>query len=331
MGWAVVRRVGAALVVLLLVSLISFLVLHVLPGDAAALELGLDSSPEKLAALRASMGADEPLPVQYLDWVGGVLTGDWGQSSMYGRDVLSVIGPTLPVTLSVSALAILIAVVVSGVLGVAGALHPGSAVDVVARTVIQVASALPGFLLAILLMLLFSMTLRLLPTSGYVSLSQGFGPWLASITLPAVTLAVGQMGQLTRIVRSSTLSSLSRDYMLATQVKGLSRARSVLAYGVRGALVAPLTVAGLQLAKLLGGAVIVESVFSLPGLGRLMLTAVEQRDVMLLQGVIVVVTLAVVLATLLADLLVMAVDPSMRGSGHLGARGAAGRGGRDGY
>jgi peptide/nickel transport system permease protein len=313
MAKAVIKRIGAALVVLIVVTLLSFLVLHVLPGDAAVLELGLDSSPEKLAALRASMGTDKPLPVQYFDWIGGVCTGDWGTSSLYGKDVLEVIADAVPVTLSIAVFATLIATVVAFALGIASALHPDSAIDVITRTIVQLASALPGFLLAILLMLLFSLALHALPSSGYADpFEEGVGAWIASITLPSVVLAVGEIGPLTRIVRSSMLSSLSRDYMLSTQVKGLSRARSVVAYALRGALVAPLMVMGQQLAKLLSGAVIVESVFALPGLGRLMLTAVEQRDVMLLQGIILVVTVAVVLVTLVADLLAMAADPSLR-------------------
>ncbi len=310
----VAKRLGAALAVTLLVTLLTFVVLHVIPGDAAVLQLGLDAAPDKLERLREEMGADRPLPEQYLSWIGGVLQGDWGTSSLYGGGVWEVIAPTLPVTLALAVYATLIAVVISTVLGVAAALRPGSAVDVFARTLVQLAGAAPSFLVAIALMLGFSLALRWFPTGGYVQPSEDLLGWVRSLTLPALALAIGECGQLVRIIRSSMLSSLSRGYMLSARVKGLSRARAVFGYALRGALVAPLTVVGLQLAKLMGGAIIVENVFSLPGLGRLLLTSVTNRDVMLLQGIIVVITLAVIVVSLVADLLVMAVDPQVRQS-----------------
>ena len=262
--------------------------------------------------MRAAMGTDRPLPEQYLSWIGGVLAGEWGTSSMYGADVWQVIAPTLPLTVTLAAYSMAIALVVSLPLGVAAALRPGSAVDVIARTVVQLGSAMPAFWLGILLMLAFAAHLGWFPVSGYVPLSGGLGQSLRSLTLPAIALAAGECGVLTRIVRSSVLSSLSRDYMLSTQVKGLPRARAVFGYALRGALVAPLTVSGMQLAKLLGGTAVIESVFALSGLGRLLLTAVEQRDVMLVQGIVLFVTAAVVLVTFITDVLVMLADPAIR-------------------
>lgn len=320
MGIAILKRLGSGLVVLFVVTLLTFVVLHVIPGDAATLALGTDATAERLAAMRASMGTDRPLPEQYLDWIGGVLTGDWGTSSMYGAEVWGVIAPTLGVTVALALYATLIAVVVALVLGCAAALRPGSLIDGVARVVMQLASAVPAFWLGILLMLLFAAQLGWFPVSGYVPLTQDFWGGVRSLTLPALALAAGECGVLVRVVRSSVLSSLSRDYMLATQVKGLTRARAVVAYALRGALVAPLTMAGMQLAKLLGGTVVVESVFALPGLGRLLLTAVEQRDVMLLQGIVLFVTCAVVLVSLLVDVAVMLADPSVRKGSAEGAR-----------
>ncbi len=314
MAQAIAKRFGASVAVLVVVSLVTFVVLHVIPGDAAVLQLGLDASPDKLAALREAMGTDKPLPAQYLSWVGGVICGDWGTSSLYGMPVWDVIAPTVPVTLALAAYATVVAVAVSTALGVAAALRPGSAVDVCARTIVQVASAAPGFLVGIVLMLAFGVALGWLPVSGYVAPSQGVGAWVASLTLPAITLAIGECGPLVRIVRSSTIASLRRDYMLSCEVKGLHRTRALVAYALRGALVGPLAVTGVQLAKLLGGAIVVESVFALPGVGRLLLTAVQGRDVMLLQGIVVFVTAAVVLASLLADVLIAAADPSVRGA-----------------
>lgn len=315
LAWAL-KRLGGCVAVLFVVTLATFLVLHVIPGDAAALALGTDATPERLAAVREAMGTDRPLPEQYLSWIGGALTGDWGTSSQYGAPVLDVVAGALPVTLELAAYATLLALAVSLPLGVAAALRPGSALDVAARTLMQLASAMPGFWLAVLLMLLFSARLGWFPVSGYVAPSQG--GWLeslCSLTLPAVVLAVGECGPLVRLVRSSALSSLRRGYMLSARAKGLPRGQAVRRYALRGALVAPLTMAGMQLAKLLGGTAVVESVFALPGLGRLLLTSVEQRDVMLLQGIVLFVTCAVVLTTFVTDVLVMAADPSIRAAG----------------
>lgn len=312
---SVARRIGQGVIVLLVVTLVTFVALHVIPGDAASLALGTDATPERLAALRASMGTDKPLPEQYVAWIGGVLTGNWGTSSLYGTDVWGVIAPTLPLTVTLAVYATLLALVVALVLGVASALRPGSVLDAFGRTVMQLAGAVPGFWLAILLMLAFGARLGWFPISGYVPLTQDFWGCLRSLTLPAAALAAGECGMLLRIVRSSVMDSLTRDYMLAPRVKGLSRVRTVFAYALRGTWTAPLTVAGLQLAKLLGGTVVVESVFALPGLGRLLLTAVEQRDVMLLQGIVLFVTAAVVVVSLVVDVLVTLADgPARRGA-----------------
>lgn len=308
----ILKRLGGALAVLFVVTLATFAALHVIPGDAATLALGTDATPERLAAMQAAMGTDRPLPEQYVDWIGGVLMGDWGTSSMYGAEVWGVIAPTLPLTVMLAVYAMLIALVVSAVLGVASALRPGSLVDALARTVMQLASAVPLFWLGILLMLLFSAQLGWFPVSGYVPPSEGLGACLRSLTLPAVTLAIGECGVLVRSIRSSMLSALRRDYMLSTRVKGLARRVAVTKYALRSALVAPLTVAGMQFAKLLGGTVVIESIFALPGLGRLLLTSVEQRDVMLLQGIVLFVTAVVVLVTLVTDVLVMLADPSIK-------------------
>lgn len=312
MAKAVIQRVASAVAVAAVVSLLTFLALRVLPGDAAVLVLGLDATPEKVAALREAMGLNAPLGEQLCAWVGGVVAGDWGTSRVYGAPVLEVIGAALPVTFALAVYAMVLAVAVALPLGVLSALRPGSVVDVVSRTLMQLASAAPGFWVAILLMLGFAGGLGWFPVSGFVPFSDGLGPALTSLTLPAATLAVGECGVLIRTVRSSVLAALARDCMLATRVKGLGRASAVVRYALRSALVAPLTVAGMQFAKLLGGTAVVESVFALPGLGRLLLTAVEQRDLELVQGIVLFVALAVVLVTLLTDLAVMAAEPQVR-------------------
>lgn len=306
------QRIGAALVVLAVVSVLTFIALRVVPGNPATLILGLEASPDAVEALSEAMGYNDPLPEQFSAWIGGVLSGDWGTSRTYGAPVTEVIAGALPVTVALALYATLLALAVAVPLGVFSALRPGSPVDVVARTLMQVGAAVPGFWLAILLMLLFAGELGWFPVNGFVPFSQSVAGALRSLTLPAAALAAGECGLLIRTVRSSTMSALERDCMLSARVKGLPRVRAVVSYALRSALVAPLTVAGVQLAKLVGGTAVVESVFALPGLGRLLLTAVEQRDLELVQGVVLFVTVAVVVVTLAVDLLTMAAEPQVR-------------------
>lgn len=296
-------RCGAALVVLLAVTLLTFVALHVVPADTATLVLGTDATPQALEQLRSSMGLDRPLPEQYASWMAGVLTGDWGASRTYGAPVWQVIAQSLEPTLLLAVYATALALLVSCVLGCAGALRPGGAVDVVSRTLMQFASAVPGFWLAVVCMLLFASRLGWFPVSGYVPLAADPLACLRSLTLPAAVLACGELGVLIRTVRSSVMEALQQEYMLAARVKGLGRARTLCVYVLRTTLAAPLTVAGIQMAKLVGGTAAVERVFAIPGLGNLLLNAVEQRDVMLVQGVVVFVTFAVVAVNLLVDLL----------------------------
>lgn len=307
---AAIQRIGAALAVLFVVSLLAFVALRVVPGDAATLVLGLDATPEAVEQLRKAMDLDKSLPEQYVSWVCGVLCGQWGTSRMYGIDVWEVIAGTLPVTLGLAFYATFIALVVSCILGTASALHPGSAVDVVSRTIMQLSSAVPGFWMAVLCMLFFSAYLGWFPVSGYTHFADDPLGCVRSLTLPAFVLAAGECGVLIRTVRSSAMEALGQECMLAAQVKGLTRLRTVVVYVLRGSLVAPLTVAGLQMAKMVGGTAVVERVFALPGLGFLLLTAVEQRDLMLVQGIVVFVTVAVVLVSLAVDLLTMALRPA---------------------
>lgn len=307
-----VRRLLSALAVLFVVSLITFVVLLCIPGDAAQLVLGVDATPEKIAALREAMGLNEPWYIQYLDWIGGVLRGDWGTSYVYGENVWTLLCQRLPVTFSVALLSMLIAVVLSAVLGILAALKKDSPLDILARTVMQLGGALPSFWLAMLFMLFFASYLGWFPITGYTPMSEGFGACLRSIALPSVVLAIGELGILIRIVRSSMLTALDQDFMLSARVKGLPPRAAIVRYALRSAVIAPITISGMQLAKLLGGTVIVETIFALPGIGRLMLTAVEQRDITLLQGIVLFITSMVVLVSLVTDLIVMAVNPAIR-------------------
>lgn len=277
----VVRRLLSAIAVLFVVSLITFVVLLCIPGDPAQLILGVEATPEKVEALRASMGLDRPWYVQYMHWIQGVLTGNWGTSYLYGENVWTLICQRLPVTFSVALLSMAAALVVSAILGILAALKKGSPMDLLSRTVMQIGGAVPSFWLAMLFMLLFSSYLGWFPVTGYTAPGENFGAFLKCIALPSLVLAIGELGILIRIVRSSMLTALQQDFMMSANVKGLPPARAIVHYALRSAIIAPITISGMQLAKLLGGTVIVETIFALPGIGRLMLTAVEQRDIIL--------------------------------------------------
>ena len=308
----VVKRLLSAIAVLFVVSLITFVVLLCIPGDPAQLILGVEATPEKVEALRASMGLDQPLYVQYMHWIQGVLTGNWGTSYLYGENVWTLICQRLPVTFSVALLSMAAALVVSAILGILAALKKGSPVDLLSRTVMQIGGAVPSFWLAMLFMLLFSSYLGWFPVTGYTAPGENFGAFLKCIALPSLVLAIGELGILIRIVRSSMLTALQQDFMMSANVKGLPPARAIVHYALRSAIIAPITISGMQLAKLLGGTVIVETIFALPGIGRLMLTAVEQRDIILLQGIVLFITSMVVLVSLVTDLAVMAANPTIR-------------------
>lgn len=283
-----------------------------IPGDPAQLILGVEATPEKVEALRASMGLDRPWYVQYMHWIQGVLTGNWGTSYLYGENVWTLICQRLPVTFSVALLSMAAALVVSAILGILAALKKGSPVDLLSRTVMQIGGAVPSFWLAMLFMLLFSSYLGWFPVTGYTAPGENFGAFLKCIALPSLVLAIGELGILIRIVRSSMLTALQQDFMMSANVKGLPPARAIVHYALRSAIIAPITISGMQLAKLLGGTVIVETIFALPGIGRLMLTAVEQRDIILLQGIVLFITSMVVLVSLVTDLAVMAANPTIR-------------------
>ena len=228
-----VRRLLSALAVLFVVSFITFVVLLCIPGDAAQLVLGVDATPEKIAALREAMGLNEPWYIQYLDWIGGVLRGDWGTSYVYGENVWTLLCQRLPVTFSVALLSMLIAVVLSAVLGILAALKKDSPLDILARTVMQLGGALPSFWLAMLFMLFFASYLGWFPITGYTPMSEGFGACLRSIALPSVVLAIGELGILIRIVRSSMLTALDQDFMLSARVKGLPPRAAIVRYALR--------------------------------------------------------------------------------------------------
>ena len=308
----IIKRIWSALVVIFVVSFITYFVLMLIPGDAAQLILGTDASPDKLAELRNAMGLDRPWIVQYLEWLGGLLRLDFGKSYLYGTSVLGLIIDRLPVTASVAVLSILIAMVVSILLGTVSAIKRNTAIDYFSRSVMQIGSAIPTFWIGMLFIIFFGLKLKWFPISDYSPLSDGLFVNFISLAMPCTVLAIGEIGMMLRSIRTSMIDTLDQDYMDMARVKGLKNKTIYFKYAIRSAMIAPINVIGMQFAKLMGGTVVVESVFSLPGLGRLLLIAVEQRDVVLLQGIVMFITAVVVFTSLVVDLIVMLLNPKIR-------------------
>ncbi|MFS8586430.1 MAG: ABC transporter permease [Acidimicrobiia bacterium] len=303
------RRVGQSVVVLFGVSVAVFSIIHLVPGDPVRLALGTRFDQRTYDALVARAGLDDPVLVQYVNWLGNALTGDLGVSFRSGRPVTELILERLPATLSLAFGAIVVALLIAVPLGLVSALRPRSAVDYVATFVSQAGISIPDFWLAIVAILVFSLTLGWLPSSGYVGLTEDPVEWARHLVLPAVVVGTVSGAVLTRFVRSSALEALGEDYTRTARAKGLPRRVVIGRHVLRNALVPVVTVTGIQLAYLLSGVVIVEVVFAWQGLGQLALQAVETRDYPLLQGAVLLFAVFFLVVNLVVDLLYAVVDP----------------------
>ncbi|QQP89922.1 ABC transporter permease [Skermanella sp. TT6] len=307
-GFLARRLVGLGLT-LFLASLVVFTVLEVLPGDPALLMLGVDARPDTLAALRAQMGLDRPAPVRYLAWVGGLLDGDMGVSHTYGVPVGDLVRDRLAVTVPLAALAILLSTAVALPLGMAAASRRGRPADYGVMAFSQLGVAIPNFWFGILLVLWLAVGLGWFDAGGFPGWSAGIGPALKALLLPALTLGLTEAAILARITRASILDTLGEDYVRTARAKGLGPGAVMRRHVLRNALIPITTIVGLQFAFLLGGAIVVENVFFLPGLGRLLFQAISQRDLIVVKDVVMVMAALVVAVNLIVDILYAVIDP----------------------
>jgi peptide/nickel transport system permease protein len=303
------RRLPSLLLTLLLISLVTFVVVQVVPGDPAQLILGTEAPPEALADLRAQLGLDRPLPLQYLSWLSGVLRGDLGVSLRHGRPVAALIAERLPVTLSLAILSLALAVLLAVPLGILAAVRQHSALDYGVLVFAQAGLALPSFWVGILLILLFALSWRWLPSGGYVPWGQSPLGALRSLAMPVLALGLPVAGVLARLVRASMLEELAHDHIRTARAKGLSEAQVIVRHALRNALIPTVTLLGLQLGFLLGGSIIIEQVFALPGVGRLVLFAINNRDLPLIQGLVLFIAALVVTINFLVDMAYTWLDP----------------------
>jgi peptide/nickel transport system permease protein len=308
----IARRCLQAVGVLLGVSVLVFAIIHLVPGDPVRVALGTRFDQATYDALRERAGLDQPLFVQYFDWIASAVTGDLGVSFRSGRPVTALILERLPATLSLAGGAIVVALGIAVPLGILSAIRQGSALDYAATTFSQVGISVPDFWMGILLILFFALQLDLLPPSGYVSILENPWQWFVHLLMPAVTVGVVSGSIITRFVRSSMLEALGQDFTRTARSKGLRERLIVRRHVLRNALIPVITVTGLQLAYLLSGLIVVEQVFAWPGLGLLALDAVQARDFPVLQGAVLLFALFFLLVNLLVDLLYAFLDPRIR-------------------
>lgn len=308
----ILRRLVSSVPVLALVSLLAFGVIWLVPGDPASVFLGPGATSAQLAHMRQELGLDQPVWLQMLDWYGRILHGDLGQSILLRRGVTGAIIERLPVTLSLTGLALGFAVVLGVAAGLLAAMKHQSWADQSIVTLALVGLSIPEFWLGLMLIFGFAVDLHWFPAGGYVPVGQSVAGWWRSMALPAFTLAVVQMGFIARMTRAAMLDVLHQDFIRTADAKGLPRSMVLVRHGLPNALVPILTVIGIITGGLLGGAVVVEQVFSLPGVGRLIIDAILSRDFPVIQGGLLFLALIYLVVNLIVDMLYALFDPRVR-------------------
>jgi peptide/nickel transport system permease protein len=307
-----VKRILSLIPVLFVVTVVIFMIMHLTPGDPAASILGLEASQEEIDALNEKLGLDRPILEQYVNWVGGLLRGDLGDSifmrQSVGQAIVEHIGPTL----SLAILAQLIAVILAIPFGMLAAYRRGKLTDYSVMGLSLVGMAIPSFLLGMLLMLLIGVELRWLPIAGYKPLSSGLWEHLKHLILPGLSLGTIQAALITRMTRAAMLETMSHNFIRTARSKGLNEFRVITGHVFRNSLMPVLTVLGQSFGTLVTGAVVVESIFNIPGLGQLIINSIERRDYAVIQGVVLIITIIYVGINLVVDLLYGAVDPRVR-------------------
>ena len=293
-------------------SLVIFLAIEVVPGDPAAFMLGMNAAPEAVAALRAELGLDGSLTERYLAWIGGMLTGDFGTSYTYRVPVGELVAARLWVSLPLTIYAMVLSTLIAIPVGMLAATRRGRPADVAVMGLTQLGIAVPNFWFAMLLVLVFAVGLGWFSAGGFPGWDTGLWPGLKALTLPAIALALPQASILARVMRSAILETLGQDYIRTARAKGLSQRQAVTRHAFRNALIPVMTILGLQFSFLIAGAIIIENVFFLPGLGRLIFQAITQRDLIVVESVVLLLVAGVILVTFLVDLAYALVDPRLR-------------------
>lgn len=308
-------RALSLLATLIVASFVIFVVIEIVPGDPASYMLGLNASPDTVAALKAELGLDKSKFERYLHWITGLVRGDFGISYTYRTPVANMVGERLWVSLPLSLYALMLSTLIAFPAGIYAASRRGGPLDTLVMGTTQLGIAIPNFWFAMLLVMFFAIKLRWFSAGGFVGWDNGIYAAMKSLTLPAIALALPQASILTRVMRSSLLDVLGEDYLRTARAKGLSKRQALWRHALRNALIPVLTIIGLQFSFLLAGAIIIENVFFLPGLGRLVFQSIAQRDLIVVESVIMLLVFAVVTVTFIVDLAYAWVDPRLRRGG----------------
>jgi peptide/nickel transport system permease protein len=312
MGRYVLRRLASTVLVMGIVAVFVFLLLHLSPGDPAAIIAGDNATADQIAAIRRHLGLDDALPVQFFRWLLAVLRGDLGISIFSNEPVLKLIGQRVEPTLSLALTTLIVAVTLAVSFGVIAAWKVGSWIDRLLMVVSVIGFSVPVFVVGYVLIYVFSITLRWLPVQGYSPIDQGFGPWIERLILPSVALGLAYVALIARITRTAMLDVLAEDYIRTARAKGVATRSMLLKHALKNAGVPIVTVIGIGVALLIGGVVITETVFNIPGVGRLVVDAISKRDYPIIQGVILIFSGVYVLVNLAVDLSYTLLDPRIR-------------------
>jgi len=297
---------------LVVASLVIFFVIEVVPGDPASFMLGLNAQPDTIAALRSELGLDVSKLERYLAWVGGMLQGDFGTSYTYRTPVTEMIGDRIWVSLPLALYALTLSTLIAFPTGIYAASRRGKPGDMAVMGATQLGIAVPNFWFAMMLVLIFAINLRWFSAGGFAGWDKGIAAAMKSLTLPAIALALPQSAILARVMRSALLDVLGEDFMRTARAKGLTRRQALMRHGLRNAMIPVLTIIGMQFSFLLAGAIIIEQVFFLPGLGRLIFQSISARDLIVVESGVMLLVFMVILVTFLVDLAYAAVDPRLR-------------------
>jgi peptide/nickel transport system permease protein len=307
-----IRRLLSTVMVMTTVAVFIFLLLHLSPGDPAAIIVGDNATPAQIDAVRKQLGLDDPLAVQFVRWVGGVLRGDLGISIFSHEPVNKLIGQRIEPTVSLAATTILLAVAIAVSFGVLAAWKAGTWIDRLVMVLSVVGFSVPVFVVGYLLIYLFSIKLGWLPVQGYAPLADGFVPWIRHLILPSIALGLAYVALIARITRTTMLDVLAEDYMRTARAKGVATGPLLMKHALKNAGVPIVTVIGIGVALLIGGVVITETVFNIPGVGRLVVDAISQRDYPIIQGVTLIFSGVYVVVNLIVDLSYTVIDPRIR-------------------
>lgn len=308
----IIRRFILLITTILLVSIITFGVFQILPGDPVRTMLGTEADPTQIENLRSELGLDRPLYEQYADWMQGLLTGDLGNSLRFSMPVKDLLFARLPVTMSLAVLTLTIVLLVSLPLGMFAARRQNKLSDVSLSTFTQIGMAIPSFWLGMMLILYVGMQFSFFKISGYIPWTQSVAGALSTLILPALTIAIPQIAVNFRYVRTAILEQMQLDYVRTIRSKGMSERNVMYKHVLKNAMIPILTVFGLIMAEVVAGTIIVEQVFSLPGIGQLLITAISNRDFPLVQGIVMYITVAVVVINFIVDILYSVLDPRIR-------------------